>query len=189
LTVVATIIQVWILRRQSEIIDSQRRIAREGLHTSQTVERAWITISAMDIKMAPDTVTQVTFVWKNTGNTPAFMGSARVVIEALPKGRSLTVPPDYGGGESASPPAVLVSGEEASSVVPVSPKLSAQVYADVQSGALSLYVFGYVEYRTVFNKSRMNTYKFARRYSPELSLQHKRTMWYYPMEEGYNDAD
>jgi hypothetical protein len=154
---------VWIMRRS----------ARQQL-------RAYVSavpdfIYSFDVKNSP----KISFTMRNVGQTPAWDVSHRTEIFLCPNPlpSNYKFPPLTG---AASAPTVLFPNVPFTGFKIASQPFSAIEIADINSGAVAIYVIGKVQYRDAFKKKRWST--FASFVGADASTLSKLTSLYVPRD-------
>ncbi|MGE5245437.1 MAG: hypothetical protein ACM3SQ_14530 [Betaproteobacteria bacterium] len=151
--------------------------------TGYVVERAWISLETLSLENFEFSPTETdgshgkmprgVIRLKNSGNTPAFIDRAKVlmILTDNPNEELPPTPPYHvvtWAHQRNQPPSVLVAGEatnwrnwfEGQFVTPA-------ILGQIQRGDRQMWIVGLIEYRDAFKKS--HTYGFARKYDGSLA--------------------
>lgn len=147
LQLVIIAIQVVLMGRQSE--------------ANKIIERAYVTLSHTSppglIVEAASGICMVTLQIKNFGSTPAEVIDVCITWRLLPNNESLSDEPDYDLDRNRKIlRAFLVTQSEFFHTYSFS--IGDNIYPDVESGKLRLWVYGYVDYTDMFGKSHRAGY-------------------------------
>ena len=130
------------------------RLTRESLDTTRREKRAWVMVTAEELKHTRDGRLKVELAYQNIGSTPAVITAIFFDAPLEAYGNCPTAPPDSGV-------LAMSPGKELHTdfLVRGNPPLE-----EVNRGLKRIYVYGQIRYRDVFNQIR-NT-RICRIYKP-----------------------
>jgi hypothetical protein len=165
-------LQWWSIRRQARIAQTTAEASKQNSDAWISAERAWILVSMPQrdaLNPEPPTglpqepVTVLPYTIANYGRTPAWITGIDTIVRIIPVDDRLPDEPDYGDP-------LIRHTEENLALIPRQEKIGTltmltQSFVDINAGRKTLYVYGRVEYRCVFQGIEGET-RFCYMYNP-----------------------
>jgi len=138
---------------------SLRQTVNQMRESEERQLRAWVFVSQAAVKdpMQHDPI-EAHVVIKNAGQTPAYdvriFGG--IIVANWPLDRKLP-PIDFSKAASVG---TLGPGMDGNQMCALQPQLNASGIQDLNDGKAAIYVFGEIQYRDVFNRTRRTKYRY-----------------------------
>lgn len=165
-------------------------VFRGQLRATKISERAWMVSKSISelptysaIGHQPDTF-QIRFLLANMGRTPAWITGMGSRANLLPKGKTLPLEPEYDwAGPFPSEGTVLPPDAN----IPQGVDITLVNLSQLDSGVITLYFYGVVQYRDIFRKKHETKYCYVFKLGPNPSDPSPRD-FYIGGPAGYNRA-